>query len=294
VSKATAPDPQAALPKARSTIMPMPAFQKLLAGLLIAMWTVAGLAQSQVQARHARVELLSTQVAGHRLELGVHFTLERGWHIYWVNPGDSGQPPSLKWSLPSGATAGEILWPLPERLQSSPTIADYGYKDDVLLVVPVRLPRTQEKSSATHIGLDAKWLICREVCLPDHAQLRLSLIEDSGGSPGATELFAKTKAMLPRPWPKDWKARAESRKDEFALTLITGRPLAHVQFFPLDAGQIENAAKQRITQTRTGAKLILKKSDLLVKPIQELRGVLVIGVNAYQLRVPVISPGALK
>ncbi len=272
--------------------MIMRASQKLLTGLLISTWSAACLAQSQVQAKHARVELLSIPVARNQVQLGVHFTLEQGWHIYWVNPADPGHPPSSKWTLPAGATAGEIQWPRPERLQSSPDIADYGYKDEVLLMVPVHLKGLQDKRSGTKIGLDAKWLICREVCLPDHAQLSRSL--SSGGNPGTAELFARTKATLPRQWPKEWKARAESQKDDFVLTLITGRPLARAQFFPLDPGQIENAAKQRITPTKTGARLLLRKSDLLLKPIQELRGVLVIGSNAYQLRAPVIARVALK
>jgi thiol:disulfide interchange protein DsbD len=264
----------------------MRASQKALMALLISGWAVSCPAQSQVAAKHARVELLSTPVARDQVQLGVHFTMEKGWHVYWVNPGDSGQPPSFHWTLPPGATAGEIQWPQPERLQSSPTIADYGYKDDVLLMVPVHLPGPREGGSATNVGLEAKWLICREVCLPDHAQLSLSL---GSGNPATTKLFTRTKAMLPRQWPKAWKARAESRKDDFILTLITGRSLTQAEFFPLDPGQIENAAQQRITPTNSGAKLLLKKSDLLLKPITELRGVLVFGAHAYQLHAPVVA-----
>src|SRR5579864_3388234 len=51
------------------------------------------------QSPHARVELLSRQATlhpGSALQLGIHFILEPGWHIYWINPGDSGQPPSFK------------------------------------------------------------------------------------------------------------------------------------------------------------------------------------------------------
>lgn len=246
-------------------------------------------AQAQIQVKHARVELLSSPVARNQIQLGVHFMLDKGWHIYWVNPGDSGQPPSFHWILPPGATAGEIQWPRPERLQSSPSIADYGYEGDVLLMVPVHLASSGDMSSERKIAVDAKWLICREVCLPDHAQLSLALPESSSGSQGSAELFARSKAMLPRVWPKDWKAKVESLENDFILTIITGRPLAHAEFFPLDPGQIENAAKQKITPTKIGANLLLRKSDLLLKSIAELRGLLVVGSRAYQLRAPVIA-----
>src|SRR5260370_14468291 len=78
----------------------------------------AGTAVAQpIQAKHAQVELLSPQSAftpGRDLLLGVHFVLENGWHIYWINPGDSGQPPVFKWQLPPGFTAGGIQLPRPQ------------------------------------------------------------------------------------------------------------------------------------------------------------------------------------
>lgn len=184
---------------------------------------------------------------------------------------------------------GEIQWPQPERLQNSPTIADYGYKDDVVLLVPVRFP---QKNLKADIALDAKWLICREVCLPDHAHLTLS--SASVQQARTALLFARTRALLPRTWPAVWKANVESRKDDFLLTIISGRPLTHLEFFPLDPGQIDNSAKQRLTSTSTGARLVLKKSDLLLKPVPELRGVLVVNNHAFHLQAPVIAQVALK
>src|SRR5215469_5916074 len=107
--------------------------------LLVALFAMAPastgrMAADPVQAKHARIELLSEHASvkvGSDLLLGVHFLLESGWHIYWVNPGDSGQPPVLKWQLPPGFAAGEIKWPVPEKLKRS-TLADYGYQDDVV------------------------------------------------------------------------------------------------------------------------------------------------------------------
>ena len=54
---------------------------------------------------HGTLELIAQNqwiAAGHTLDLGLHFQLEKGWHIYWVNPGDSGEPPRVKWQLPTG------------------------------------------------------------------------------------------------------------------------------------------------------------------------------------------------
>src|SRR5713101_8575753 len=94
------------------------------------------------EARHARVELLSQSTAvapNQKIWLGVHFSLEKDWHIYWQNPGDSGQPPVFRWQLPTGFVAGGVQWPRPQKLKHS-SVADYGYQDSAMLLVPVRAP----------------------------------------------------------------------------------------------------------------------------------------------------------
>jgi len=247
-----------------------------------------------IPAKHAQVELLSRQTAaspGKELLLGVHFALEKGWHIYWVNPGDSGQPPAFKWQLPEGFVAGDIQWPRPERMQSSPQLADYGYHDDVLLVVPVRTPTSLGKTSGQlNFGVEAKWLICREVCLPDQAQMHLSLSTSSaaGDNPATAQLFAGADNLVPRPLPRTWKASAISRKDDFLLQIRAGKAIAKAEFFPLQPAQIDNAAPQQLQPAAQGLKIVLKKSDFLLKPIQVLRGVLVLpGGDVYRVEAPV-------
>ena len=83
----------------------------------------------------AKVELIAEQDAvspGKPLWVGLLFRLDEGWHIYWQNPGDSGEPPKIQWQLPPGFEAGTIRWPQPIRLGGG-TVVDYGYEGQVLL-----------------------------------------------------------------------------------------------------------------------------------------------------------------
>jgi thiol:disulfide interchange protein DsbD len=246
---------------------------------------------------HARVELLTRQTGimpGSGVQMGFHFILEPGWHIYWINPGDSGQPPSLKWQLPPGFTAGEIQWPRPERMQSSAELADYGYHDDVLLMVPIHAPQSinNEQSRGLRFAVEAKWLVCREVCIPEHAALELFL--HSGAvkeNPATSKLFADAEKLLPVAMPHAWSAVAESRKNDFLLTIAANKPITRAIFFPLDPGQIDNPAPQKLEPMPSGAKITLKKSDLLLKPVNVLRGVLAVpGGPAYRIEAPVRHP----
>src|ERR1700686_2733909 len=105
---------------------------------------------------------------------GLNFHLEKGWHIYWVNPGDSGQPPRVEWHLPAGLKSGEIEWPAPRRLGTS-TIVDFGYDDAVTLIVPVHAESGLAAQPSARLGAEIRVLVCREMCIPGRTQLSLTL-----------------------------------------------------------------------------------------------------------------------
>lgn len=264
-----------------------------IAACLVCLAAAGSAAAVQSASPHARVELLARQNAaspGANLQLGVHFVLEPGWHIYWINPGDSGQPPVLQWQLPAGFNAGEIQWPTPERMQSSAQLADYGYHGEVLLPVALHVPSSAATGRPIEITVEAKWLVCREVCLPARSQLHLSLpmAASAREDPQSAPLFARTEKLLPRPMPRQWQASARAEKDGLILQVRTGKRVSKAEFFPLDPDQVDNAAPQRLRPLPAGAKITLKKSDLLLKPIHVLRGVLALGDGtAYRIEAPV-------
>jgi thiol:disulfide interchange protein DsbD len=264
-----------------------------LALLLITFMLPQVVSSQPLRAKHSTVELLSWQSSvapGAEIMVGLHFVLEHGWHIYWVNPGDSGQPPVLKWLLPPGMVAGDVQWPRPERLQSSPTMVDYGYHGDVLLPVRIHIPASASRLQKAELAVDAKWLICREVCLSDHAELRLYLPVTSKArdDPSSGPLFMRTEKLLPKAMPESWKTAVESMKEDFFLSIDVGERISSAEFFPLDAAQIDNAARKHLQPTARGINIVLKKSDLLMKPVRTFRGVLVIpGRGVYRLQAPV-------
>ncbi|NBX22146.1 MAG: protein-disulfide reductase, partial [Betaproteobacteria bacterium] len=53
---------------------------------------------------------------GKTLWLGLLLQHQPHWHTYWKNPGDSGLPTQLQWTLPAGLTAGDIAWPVPRKI----------------------------------------------------------------------------------------------------------------------------------------------------------------------------------
>src|SRR5262245_45587611 len=103
-------------PRSVRSIRPL-AMGLAVAALLVAALT--GPATAAPGERRVRVELIGETTAiqpGGTVWVGLHQRIRPGWHTYWSNPGDSGEPTSIEWTLPAGFQAGAIEWPHPERI----------------------------------------------------------------------------------------------------------------------------------------------------------------------------------
>jgi len=252
-------------------------------------------ASSQGKAdEHTTLSFVSEQdalVRSKQLWIGIRFELQEGWHTYWTNPGDSGEPPRIEWQLPTGFQVSDIQWPHPVRLALA-SLADYGYEDQVLLMATVRPPERLKEGESTKITAQVHYLVCHDVCIPGQKHLELSLpVKTSAAFSPARPLFVAARQKLPRPMPRNWKISATSTADEFVVNLTADKLARPVQFFPLHAEQIENAAPQNLTEVPAGLRLHLKKSEHLLKPIARLEGVIVLASgDAYLVRIPVAQP----
>jgi DsbC/DsbD-like thiol-disulfide interchange protein len=271
-------------------------FRRFSVGLacLIAASCFAGIAAAQsFTASHAKISLISETnsfEAGQSSWVGVLFDLEKGWHIYWVNPGDSGEPPKVQWQLPPGFQAKDVRWPTPMRLGTG-TVIDYGYEGRVLLPVRMQAPADYKPGKPVTLSADIRYLICREVCIPAKGQASLTIPSgNAAGNASGQQLFQTTFADSPKPLPSGWKAQANDAGGFFLLSLETGTSESKATFFPLEEDQIDNAAAQNVRATARGVQMKLKKSDQLVKAISVLKGVVVFGPGqAFEVSAPVMA-----
>ncbi len=279
---------------------PSNVFSATLAFLVALLPCAAGAQASGSPIPHGSLELIAENQwisIGHPFYLGLHFQLERGWHIYWVNPGDSGEPPRVTWQLPPGLSPGMIEWPAPRRLGTS-SIVDFGYEDAVTLIVPVHAQGSLAAQPLANLGAEIRVLVCREVCIPGKTQLSLSLpVKSRPPAPEmrTRELFAAARKDLPRAVPQNWEFSVDDAKDSFVLAANLGTQITQVIFFPLAEAQIDNSAPQTLQPLDSGFQLTLRKSDRLLKPVDRLKGVLVLSGNrAYLIDAPVSKRGAQK
>ncbi len=270
-------------------------FRRLLfsaATLLLILAVAKGGAAQSFTASHATVSLVAENnslQAGQSAWVGVLFDIEKGWHIYWVNPGDAGEAPRIQWHLPAGFQAGEIRWPAPERLPAS-TVIDYGYEGKVLLPVSLRVPAGYRPANAVALTADVRYVICRDVCIPAAALAKLSIPSANAGGAADRQLFHTAFDNAPKAWPAGWKAQASENGGSFVLSLETGTSESKAVFFPLEQDQIDNDAMQGLTPNARGVQIKLKKSDQLKQPIAALKGVVVLGPGrVFEVSAPLTA-----
>ena len=262
--------------------------------------TSSGFAGPTATAPHLTVQLVVPPAQiypGQSFTAGLYFKLDRGWHVYWTNAGDSGEPPSIKWALPEGVTGGGLQFPAPKRLPLGP-LMDFGYEGEVLFPIPMQVASTFKPAGpVATLGGKVTWLVCREVCIPGHAELAVS--RPASATPPGTptnvdadaQLIQRFQNTLPQPLPAGDQAKFQSTAKGMTLTVTTGSKEQSAQFFPFDQNILANAAPQTVKPLKNGVQLTLIKDDNLTAAPKELHGLLVLAdARAYEFHA---TPGAV-
>jgi len=228
--------------------------------------------------------------------VAVRQTIQPGWHTYWRNPGDSGGPTTLDWTLPSGVTAGDIVWPLPER-QRLQSLMNFGYSGEVYLPVPIAIPASARPGQTLRLSSQTLFMVCSaEMCVPDELTLSLDLKVGEGAAPlDPRHGAAIQKIIETAPQPAGIEARATMRDGRLILT-ATGGPLAGADlktawFFPFTGGQIAHPALQPGRTGPQGLTLELTpgRGMAATGPSQPLAGILATNLGAWEISA---TPGA--
>ncbi len=120
-------------------------------------------------------------IPGEPFRLGVEFMLAPGWHIYYLEPGDTGRPTTVEWELPPGFTVGSLLWEKPSRFRELDLTA-YGYQGQTLVAAEIVAPVELKQGDRVTVYAKVTWLACKESCIPGAADLTLTLTVGAPGS----------------------------------------------------------------------------------------------------------------
>ncbi|WP_439817058.1 protein-disulfide reductase DsbD family protein [Zavarzinia sp. CC-PAN008] len=240
-----------------------------------------------VKTEHVEAELVARDMAlvpGQTQWLGLRFKLIPGWHTYWSNPGDAGEPPRLTWTLPPGFTADEIAWPNPKRIPYGPLMS-YGYEHEVTMPVALTVPADAAPASTVSLGLEATWLVCAEICVPEEGRFTLDLpVAAAAGGTNAAHWIGFEKALAAQARPLPGSARAsladgtlvlDVAVPELATAQAAGR-ISDIWFFPESYGILEHAAPQRFAASGQDLRLEVQAGTMLATRAEPVRGLLVV------------------
>jgi thiol:disulfide interchange protein/DsbC/DsbD-like thiol-disulfide interchange protein len=209
------------------------------------------------------VSEVSSIAPGQSFWVALDLDIRDGWHTYWRNPGDSGQATKLTWQLPTGFTAGDIVWTTPHRFEIPPLV-NYGYAKQALHLVNFTAPKDLKTGSPAVLSAKASWLVCSDVCVPESADLQMRLPVNTApgpADPADASLFTTARAELPSAQLAATTARIQG--DQLVITLgkewgATLPQIKTLAFFPYDEGGIEYAAPQTLSRGADGIDLAMK------------------------------------
>ena len=128
---------------------------------------------NQVTAR--LITPVESVVPGDVLWFGLSLEIAEGWNTYWKNAGSTGLPPSLELSDGKQSYEPELQFPLPKTkpFGEDVSLLTYGYTKSVLH--PFRITVPQTASDQWTLTGEARWLVCRDICIPESQRLSVSL-----------------------------------------------------------------------------------------------------------------------
>ena len=212
-----------------------------------------------------------------------------GWHTYWRNPGDSGGPTSLDWTLPDGVRAGGIVWPLPER-QRLQGLLNYGYTGTVYLPVPIEIPADARPGEDLRLRVKALFFVCSaEMCVPEELELALNLPIRNGAAPlDGRHGTAIQRIVETAPRPAGITARIGLEAGVLTLS-AAGGPLVGADpgpsyFYPYETRVIDHAAIQSGRYGPRGLTLLLTAGRDFDPEAGPIEGVLATAQGAFEIR----------
>ena len=224
-----------------------------------------------VDTGHARISLIkdhSDFVPGTSINIGLKVSMDKGWHTYWKNPGDSGGPIEINWDLPKGFSVSDIKWPLPEKIEYPPLMT-YGYEDFVIYPMVLSIPADY---SDDYFEMAADILICADVCIPESGKISSNLLDIESDS-----LIYEWLESIPS---KSLPITTSLNDNNLEIRFTFDKEIKEIYFFPDENNSIDYSSKQNFYKKDDDYFLSIK---LFNDEFQNVSGVLDIDGTGYNV-----------
>ncbi|MBT6286943.1 MAG: hypothetical protein HOI97_00095 [Oceanospirillales bacterium] len=220
-------------------------------------------------------------VPGETLWFGLSLEIADGWNTYWKNAGSTGLPPTLELSDGQTEIQPELLFPAAKTkpFGEDTSLLTYGYMEEVLHPFQVTVP--ESVSGQWSLTGEARWLVCREICIPESQVVSLSL-----------PVVGSEREMRRTPWVQKIDAARAAVPTDFPATVnfagaqsvwISGLTELNVKdVMPETAGETLGLV-QRVESLNDG---VLITFDRVLNPAEFAVGSWVVGLETGSVRIP--------
>ncbi len=246
---------------------------------------------------------------GDTFHVAIYKEIAPDWHTYWRNAGTAGESTEVRWDLPDGLSAGEIIWPAPEVYNLAGVVTNYIYEDELVLAVPFTASDALTPGGDVLVTANLYWQECADICIPvDDVSLTLRLpVAETGASARDPRWAARMdQALADAPADLGFDAGLTRDGDVVRLNLadetlgaaIAEGAVRDPYFFPYDAKIIDYNAPQPAVYHARGFSLALTPGAALRDGLQPISGVVAFeerrgGDWARRAVVVTAAPGAV-
>ncbi len=248
-----------------------------LATVMVGLMTLAAIpAAAQPHVAMRLVAETAHPAAGQTVTLAFDAAPESGWHAYWQNPGDAGVGTRLEWKLPAGASAGELRYPVPQRLLIA-GLMNYVFERPFAMLVDLKIPAGLATGTRLPVSVKADYLVCtNDLCVPETQTLATTLtVGDGAADPAFRARFDAWRRALPRPLGATATWAASGGTFRLGVPFPADAPARDVYFYPLESGAVDFAAPQKVA--REGDRLVVETKAAASPVSGRIEGVLATG-----------------
>jgi len=251
--------------------------------IALALLTVSATAQSTKSDPYVTLDVFASQTAiakGETINIAIRQNIFDGWHTYWVNAGDSGEPISITWDLPKGISMGEINHPTPKKISYDPLV-NFGHYGNPIFTQTLSVSNDFQGNTITLNG-DAFWLVCDDICIPEQQKISITL-PIRNGEKANEDIFNLADKKSPEV--KNWNSQFSIQNGEFSLTVDIPVELHNqftdTQIFPFDWGMIQTTSDIMADISDNTVTFIGTAGDRNLSTVTDNRFVLKTTNNAY-------------
>jgi thiol:disulfide interchange protein DsbD len=172
-------------------------------------------------------------------QFALWITLEKEWHLYWLNSGDSGIPTEINWELPEGLSIIKSHWPVPKAFEVDGFVS-YGYEKKLLILYDVIITDSSQIFNK-EIKCIINSLICKDICIPFDTTITTKLY-DIQTLPNLTAILSENNIKFPED-NYQFDLKLESNEDKVILEIAnfnSEQRVKEISFFPFENGIFRN------------------------------------------------------